>query len=71
MRKIVFDIETKNIFQDVGRNDPSLLDISIVCTYDSEKDAYESFLEEDFPQLFSKKLTSSSAIIPIISTYLS
>ena len=30
MRKIVFDIETRNIFDDVGKADPALLDISIV-----------------------------------------
>ncbi len=52
MRKIVFDIETKNLFQDVGRNDPSLLDISIVCIHDSETDTYESFFEADFPKLW-------------------
>lgn len=52
MRKIVFDIETKNIFQDVGRNDPSLLDISIVCIHDSETDSYGSFFEADFPKLW-------------------
>ena len=52
MRKITFDIETKNFFHDVGRNDPALLDIAIVCTHDSETDKYESFLEEDFPALW-------------------
>ena len=52
MRKIVLDIETKNLFQDVGKNDPTLLDISIVCTYDSETDKYESFLEDEFPALW-------------------
>jgi len=52
MRKIVFDIETKNLFQDVGKNDPALLDISIVCIHDSETDSYESFFEADFPKLW-------------------
>lgn len=52
MKKIVFDLETKNIFQDVGKNDPALLDVSIVCIYDSEQDAYQSFLEEEFPRLW-------------------
>ncbi len=53
MRKIVFDIETKNTFQDTGSNDPSSLDLSLVCIYDYERDSYESFLEEDLPKLFS------------------
>lgn len=52
MKKVVFDIETKNIFQDVGRADPVLLDISVVCIYDYETDQYLSFLEEDFPKLW-------------------
>lgn len=53
MRKIVFDIETKNIFADVGKRDPSLLDISLVGIYDSETDSYDSFLEEDLPRLWN------------------
>ena len=52
MKKIVFDIETKNIFQDVGSNDPVDLDISIVCLYDYETNTYDSFLQEDFPRLW-------------------
>jgi uncharacterized protein YprB with RNaseH-like and TPR domain len=52
MRKIVFDIETKNIFADVGKNDPSLLDISVVGVYDSSDDSYVAYLEEDFPKLW-------------------
>jgi len=52
MRKIVFDIETKNVFQDVGKNDPTLLDISLVGIYDSESDSYDSFLEDDFFRLW-------------------
>ncbi len=52
MRKITFDVETKNIFQDVGSNDPSALDISVVCIHDSETLLYSSFLEEDFNKLW-------------------
>jgi DEAD/DEAH box helicase domain-containing protein len=52
MRKITFDIETKNIFQDVGENKPELLDLSIVCIYDSETNKYSSFLEEELPKLW-------------------
>ncbi|MCK5286018.1 MAG: ribonuclease H-like domain-containing protein [Candidatus Pacebacteria bacterium] len=53
MRKITFDIETKNTFEDIGENTPEKLDISIVCTHDSETDEYDSFLEDDFDRLFS------------------
>lgn len=52
MRKIVFDIETRNIFQDVGSNDPRDLDISVVCIYDYETDTYQSFLQEEFGKLW-------------------
>ena len=52
MRKIVFDIETKNIFQDVGSNDPADLDISVVGLYDYETNAYLSFVEEEFEKMW-------------------
>src|ERR1035437_9252743 len=53
MKKIVFDIETKNIFQDVGSSDPADLDISVVCTYDYDTNTYDSFLQEEFPRLWT------------------
>ncbi len=53
MRRITFDIETKNFFQDVGSNDPTDLDISVVCIHDSLDDQYKSFLEQDFNKLWS------------------
>ncbi|MCA9365484.1 ribonuclease H-like domain-containing protein [Candidatus Kaiserbacteria bacterium] len=40
MRYIVFDLETQNIFQEVGSNDPTALDISVGTFYDSETDTY-------------------------------
>jgi len=52
MKKIVFDVETKNIFQDVGSDKPEDLDISLLCTYDYETNTYDSFLQEDFPRLW-------------------
>ncbi len=52
MRKVFFDIETRDIFEDVGKNDPSLLSISIVGTYDSETDSYDSYSQEEFPRLW-------------------
>ena len=52
MRKIVFDIETKNFFNDVGKNDPSLLDIALVAIHDSETDSYSSYLEDELVKLW-------------------
>ena len=52
MRKIFFDIETKNTFFDVGKNDPALLDISLVGIYDSQEDKFDAFLEDDLARLW-------------------
>ena len=52
MRKIVFDIETRNVFADVGKNDPALLDIALVAIHDSETDTYSSYLEEELGKLW-------------------
>lgn len=52
MRKIVFDIETQNTFQDVGSSESSALDISLVGIYDYEKDAYDSFLHTELNRLW-------------------
>ena len=53
MRKIVFDIETKNIFSDVGTNNPADLDISVLSLYDSESQKYYSFTEEEFGEMWT------------------
>lgn len=52
MRKIVFDIETKNIFQDVGSRNPEDLDISVVGLYDFETNKYHTFLQEEFDAMW-------------------
>lgn len=52
MRKIVFDIETRNVFSDVGKNDPALLDIALVAIHDSETDQYSTYLEEELNKLW-------------------
>ncbi len=52
MRKITFDIETRNIFQDVGSTESTALDISVVCIHDSKTDKYTSYLQEDLPKLW-------------------
>ena len=52
MRVITFDIETKNLFQDVGSNDPADLDISVLCIHDSQTNEFTSFLEADFNKLW-------------------
>ncbi len=62
MRQITLDIETQNLFEDVGSNDPSMLDISVVCIHDSLDNSYKSFLEKDLKDLWPI-LEHSDAII--------
>lgn len=52
MRKIVFDIETRNVFSDVGKNDPALLDIALVAIHDSQTGECSSYLEEELGKLW-------------------
>jgi len=52
MRKITFDLETKNFFHEVNSNDPAALDISVICIHDSLDDEYKSFFEKDFNKLW-------------------
>ena len=52
MRSIVFDIETRNTFHEVGRRDPSALDISVVSIWDSHSDTIQSFTQENLSELW-------------------
>lgn len=47
VRYIVFDLETQNIFQDVGSSDPASLDISVATVYDSETNVYTTATIDD------------------------
>ncbi len=79
MRKIVFDIETSNLFQDVASNDPAALDISVCCIYDYETDKYSSYTKETLSELwpiFEKAdmiigFNSDHFDIPILNKYYS
>ena len=52
MRKVVFDIETTNIFSDVGSNNPALLDLAVVGIYDSETQAYSCYEKNELQKLW-------------------
>lgn len=77
MRKIVFDIETRNLFQEVGSSNPADLDISVVGVYDSEADSYDTYLVEELPRLWPKLETADMLIgynsdhfdIPLLNKY--
>ncbi|TAK58143.1 hypothetical protein EPO17_00210 [Patescibacteria group bacterium] len=52
MRKIIFDIETKNLFEEVGSNDPAALDISVIGIYDSKTDTYAAYTDKELKQVW-------------------
>lgn len=52
MRYIVFDLETQNLFQEVGSNDPSDLDISVASLYDSETEKYTTVTVDEIDTLW-------------------
>ncbi len=52
MAPLVFDIETKNTFFEVGENDPAKLDISIVGIYDFETNTLKAFQEHEFKDMW-------------------
>lgn len=52
MRYIIFDLETQNIFQDVGSTDPAALDISVGTFYDSSTDAYTTVTIDELSQVW-------------------
>ncbi len=52
MRYVVFDLETQNVFSDVGVNDPAALDISVGCAYDSGTDTYTVVTVDEIHKLW-------------------
>jgi DEAD/DEAH box helicase domain-containing protein len=52
MRYIIFDLETQNLFQDVGSSDPAALDISVGTFYDSETDKYTTVTVDELSSVW-------------------
>lgn len=52
MRYVVFDIETQNTFEDVGKHEPALLDISVVSVYDSVTALYTTVRHTELEKLW-------------------
>jgi DEAD/DEAH box helicase domain-containing protein len=84
MRVITFDVETKNVFEDVGSNDPVDLDISVVCIHDSLRSGdadggFSSYLEKDFGKLWPIMESADALVtfngnhfdIPLLNKYYS
>ncbi|HSI20118.1 MAG TPA: ribonuclease H-like domain-containing protein [Verrucomicrobiae bacterium] len=51
---IVYDIETKDTFQQIGTRDPRRLHISLIGMYSYRDDEYLSFTEDELPQFFRR-----------------
>lgn len=68
MRKIVFDIETKNSFRDVGSREAVDLDLALIAIHDSKTDEYLTFLQEDLKNLWPI-IESADSIIGYNSDY--
>lgn len=47
MDRIVFDIETKESFDEIGQREPKKLSLSLVGAYSYQRDQYQSFLESE------------------------
>lgn len=77
MRKITFDIETKNTFREVGSRKAKDLDLSLIAIHDSEDDEYKSFLEDELDELWPILESADSLIgynsdhfdIPLLNKY--
>ncbi len=77
MRRITFDIETQNFFDDVGSNDPADLDLAVICIHDSTDDSYKSFTEATLRDLWPILESADSLVtwngdhfdIPLLNKY--
>lgn len=49
---VIFDLETQNIFQDVGSNDATDLDISVATFYETDTDTYTTVHIDDLESVW-------------------
>jgi len=52
MRYVVFDLETQNIFEEVGSTNAADLDISVASAYDAETDTYTTVTIDELETLW-------------------
>lgn len=62
MNIVVFDLETQNLFSEVGGRDASLLRMSCAVTWSSLRNGYKTYWEADVPGLITE-LKSSGRVI--------
>lgn len=49
---VIFDLETKNLFEEVGSNNPADLDISVATFYESDTNRYTTVTEEHLKEVW-------------------
>jgi len=77
MEYLVFDIETRNTFEQVGSDKPEDLDISVISIFDSRNNSIKSFEVEEFDKMwplfenidFIVGFNSEHFDIPILNKY--
>lgn len=52
MNYVIFDLETQNIFSDVGSSDPAALDISVATFYESDTETYTTVTIDELEQVW-------------------
>jgi len=62
MNIVVFDLETQNLFEDVGGRDPARLRMSCAVTWSSLKNDFTTYWEKDAPALIAE-LKSAGRVI--------
>lgn len=62
MNIVVFDLETQNLFQDVGGRDPARLRMSCGVTWSSVKNDFTVYWEKDVPALIAE-LKSAGRVV--------
>jgi DEAD/DEAH box helicase domain-containing protein len=62
MNIVVFDLETQNLFEDVGGRDPGKLKVSCAVTWSSARGGYATYWEKDVPALIAE-LKSAGRVV--------
>ena len=76
---LVFDLETKKSFEEVGSRDPSQLGVSVCCLYNYQGDAYSDFLENELGRMQNHFIDASLLVgfnirrfdLPVLQPYFS
>ncbi len=62
MNIVVFDLETQNLFEDIGGRDPGRLRVSCAVTWSSVRGDYAVYWEKDVPALIAE-LKSAGRVV--------